>query len=340
MPWTKIPQYEEATASSDRVISYSEAICEGLRQALEVDPYVFVLGEGVDDPGGIFGTTKGLVDQFGKNRIMDMPLSENAMAGITIGASHAGMRPVCVHMRTDFLLLAIDQIANHASKWNYMFGGQVKTPVVFRAIIGRGWGSGAQHSQALHPVFMHFPGLRIVVPSNPLDAKGMILGAIRSNDPVLIFEHRWLYNLKGIVPEAASICSLKGAKIVHEGEDVTVVASGLSCKIALEALQRLSSHGISIEIIDLRSLKPLDITTIGNSVTKTGCLVVFDLSWEACGVGSEIISQISQHYFNSLKRHPVNIALPECPVPASPTLEKAFYPTEENLVEAILRIVR
>ncbi len=340
MPWTKIPQYEEIAESNDRVISYSEAIREGLRQALDLDPSVFVLGEGVDDPGGIFGTTKGLVDQFGKDRIMDMPLAENAMAGITIGASHVGMRPVCVHMRTDFLLLAMDQIANHAAKWNYMFGGQVRTPVVFRAIIGRGWGSGAQHAQALHPLFMHFPGLRIVAPSNPLDAKGMLLGAIKSNDPVLIFEHRWLFNLKGIVPEAASTRPLKGAEVVHEGEDVTVVASGLSCKIALEALQKLSSQGISTEIIDLRSLKPLDITTIGNSVTKTGRLVIFDLSWETCGVGSEIISQISQHYFNALKRPPVNIVLPECPIPASPTLEKAFYPTEDDLVEAILRVVR
>lgn len=340
MPWTKIPEYEEIAESSDRVISYSEAIREGLRQALDLDPSVFVLGEGVDDPGGIFGTTKGLVDQFGKDRIMDMPLAENAMAGITIGASHVGMRPVCVHMRTDFLLLAMDQIANHAAKWNYMFGGHVKTPVVFRAIIGRGWGSGAQHAQALHPLFMHFPGLRIVAPSNPLDAKGMLLGAIKSNDPVLVFEHRWLYNLKGIVPEAASIRPLKGAEVVHEGEDVTVVASGLSCKIALEALQELSPHGISTEIVDLRSLKPLDIDTIGNSVAKTGRLVVFDLSWETCGVGSEIISQISQHYFIALKQPPVNIALPECPIPASPTLEKAFYPTEEDLVEAILRVVR
>ena len=340
MPWTKIPEYQHIPKATDRVISYCEAIQEGLRQALELDPSVFVLGEGVDEPGGIFGTTRGLAQRFGKERVMDMPLAENAMGGITIGASHVGMRPVCVHQRTDFLLLAIDQIANHAAKWSYMFGGVVKTPVVFRSIIGRGWGSGAQHAQALHPVFMHFPGLRVLAPSNPVDAKGMLLAAIKANDPVLVFEHRWLYNLMGAVPEAPCTRPLEGAEILHEGRDVTIVTSGLSCKIALDTLEAFSVHGLHPEIIDLRSLKPLDLPTIGTSIAKTGRLVVFDFSWETCGVGSEVISQVAQHHFDKLTRAPVNISLPECHVPASPPLEEAFYPTGLDLLQKTLRVAR
>jgi acetoin:2,6-dichlorophenolindophenol oxidoreductase subunit beta len=336
MPWTRIPEYPN---SSDRLVTYQQAIHEALRQALDIDPSVFILGEGVDDPGGVFGTTQGLVDLFGKDRVMDMPVAENSMAGIAIGASHTGMRPVCVHMRTDFLLMAMDQIANHAAKWNYMFAGRVKTPIVFRAIIGRGWGSGAQHSQALHPLFMHFPGLRIVAPSSPRDAKGMLLGAIKCDDPVLIFEHRWLYNVRGEVPEGPYSSDLDSAEIICPGKDVTVVTSGLSSRVAVDCRSDLVSQGVSPEIIDLRSLKPLDIGTIGQSVLKTGRLIVFDYSWPTCGLGSEIISRISQEFFHALKKPPVNISLPECPVPASPSLERAFYPGEENLMEAVFRLL-
>jgi pyruvate dehydrogenase E1 component beta subunit len=243
-------------------------------------------------------------------------------------------------MRTDFLLLAIDQIANHAAKWNYMFGGQVKTPVVFRAIIGRGWGSGAQHAQALHPLFMHFPGLRIVAPFTPLDAKGMLLSAIKSNDPVLIFEHRWLYNLKGSVPEKPITRPLNGAKIVRNGKDVTVVTSGLACKLALDTANDLAADGVAIEVIDLRSLKPIDFDTVGLSVKKTGRMVVFDFGWKTCGVGSEIISQTAQNLHHYLKRPPVNVGFPECPIPSSSVLEKVFYPTAEDLKKAILSIVK
>jgi len=242
-------------------------------------------------------------------------------------------------MRADFLLLAMDQIANHAAKWNYMFGGQVKTPVVFRAIIGRGWGSGAQHSQALHSLFMHFPGLRIVAPSSPMDAKGMLLGAIKSDDPVLIFEHRWLYNVKGEVSEAAYARPLEGASVVLPGEDITIVTNSLTCKVALDCADELKSEGISPEIIDLRVLKPLDINTIGHSVRKTGRLIVFDFSWSTCGLGSEIISRICQENFDYLNNPPVNISFPECPIPASPILEKAFYPDSQELVRKVRALV-
>lgn len=336
MPWTKIPEYPDG---SDRRTTYQEAILEALHQALDVDPSVFILGEGVDDPGGVFGTTKGLVELFGKGRVMDMPVAENAMTGITIGASHVGMRPVCVHMRTDFLLMAMDQMANHAAKWRYMFAGRVKTPIVFRVVIGRGWGSGAQHSQALYPLFMHFPGLRVVAPSFPVDAKGMLLGAIKSDDPVLVFEHRWLYNIKGEVPREPYSRPLEGAEIICPGKDITIVASSLSSKVSLDCRGDLVSQGISPEIIDLRSLKPLDITTIAKSVMKTGRLVVFDYSWPTCGLGSEIISQISQNVFYYLKKPPVNISFPECPIPASPPLESAFYPGEKDLIDAICKLL-
>jgi pyruvate dehydrogenase E1 component beta subunit len=338
MPWTKIPEYGKEPIHEDRQITYMEAVNEALRQAMDIDPSVIVLGEGVDDPGGVFGSTQGLADRFGKMRVMDMPLSENSMAGITIGAAHAGMRPVCVHMRTDFLLLAMDQIANHAAKWSYMFGGRVKTPVVFRAVIGRGWGSGAQHAQALYPLFMHFPGLRVIAPFTPLDAKGMILSAVRSNDPVIVFEHRWLYGLSGPVPEEPMARSLEGAQILREGDGLTLVASGLACKVAQEAADDLKSEGVFPEVIDLRSLKPLDTETIGKSLKKTGRLLVFDYSWETCGLTSEVMARMARDYFSDLKQAPESLAFPECPIPASPVLESAFYPGVETLKRTIRRM--
>lgn len=336
MPWTKIPEYQSGPG---RLVSYQEAIHEGLRQSLELDPSVFILGEGVDDPGGVFGTTRGLVDLFGPDRVMDMPVAENSMAGITIGAAHVGMRPICIHMRTDFLLMAMDQIANHAAKWHYMFAGKIKTPIVFRAVIGRGWGSGAQHSQALHPLFMHFPGLRIVAPATPVDAKGMLMGAIKSNDPVLIFEHRWLYNLRGEVSREPYTQPLEGAQVLVPGKDVTIVTSSLSSQVALNCREELVAAGILPEIIDLRCLKPLDIHKIGQSVIKTGRLIVFDYSWPTCGLGSEIISRICQRYFGHLEKAPVNISFPECQVPASSILESAFYPGEKKLVDEVYALM-
>lgn len=339
MPWTKIPEYSRGNDDSARQITYVEAVNEALRQAMDLDPDVFVLGEGVDDLGGVFGSTKGLVDIFGKQRVMDMPLAENSMAGITIGSAHAGMRPVCVHMRTDFLLLAMDQIANHAAKWSYMFGGKVKTPVVFRAIIGRGWGSGAQHAQALYSLFMHFPGLRVIAPYSPVDAKGMLLSAIKSDDPVIMFEHRWLYGLSGPVPETLVARPLSGADILCEGRDLTVVASGLACKVALDAADDLKHEGIFPEIVDLRSLKPLDTDSIGRSIKKTGRLLVFDYSWETCGLTSEIIAQVSKRFFTDLTQAPESLAFPECSIPAGPVLENAFYPGKEQLKTTIRRMI-
>lgn len=339
MPWTKIPEYHIEAGSPGRQITYVEALNEALYQAMELDPSVFVLGEGVDDQGGVFGSTRGLADVFGADRVMDMPLAENSMAGMTLGASHAGMRPVCVHMRTDFLLLAMDQIANHAAKWSYMFGGRVKTPVVFRAVIGRGWGSGAQHAQALYPLFMHFPGLRVIAPYRPVDAKGMLISAIKSNDPVIMFEHRWLYNVSGHVPREMASRSLSGADLIHQGGDLTLVCSGLSCHVALETAVELEKDGIQVDVIDLRSLRPLDSESIGRSVHKTGRLLVFDFSWETCGLVSEVISKAAQMFFCDLKQAPVSLTFPDCPIPAGPVLEQAFYPEKQKLKSTIRRML-
>lgn len=344
MPWTKVysnrAEFEKAATPGLRGLTYKEALCEATAQMLETDKSVFVMGEGVDDPGGVFGSTKGLHAKFGKDRVMDSPLAENGITGIAIGAAVAGMRPILVHMRVDFIPLSMDQVINHAAKWSYMFGGTVGVPIVIRSIIGRGWGSAAQHSQSLQALFAHIPGLKVVMPSTPYDAKGLLRASVYDGNPVIFIEHRWQYELMGHVPEEPYTVSIGKAAIRREGKDATIVALSQMVNEAMAASDELKKNGIECEIIDLRTIKPMDAATIISSVKKTGRLVVADTGWKECGVGAEIIAKVVEEDPSMLKAPVARVCLPEAPTPASPVLEKAYYPGRAEIMEAVKRLLK
>lgn len=256
--------------NSGRVMKYGEALHGALIQAMEQDESVFVMGIGVDDHKAVFGSTKGLVDRFGKSRVFDTPISEGAMTGVAIGAALAGMKPVHIHIRNDFLYLAMDQLLNLAAKWRYMFGGQMNVPLVVRCVIGRSWGQGAQHSQSLQSMFMHVPGIKVVMPTTAFDAQGLLLGAIADPNPVLMIEHRLLYDIPGSVPNPFAALPLGRAVVRRAGKDITVVANSFMAAEALNAAEFLAEQGISVEVVDPVSLVPLDVETILDSVAKTG----------------------------------------------------------------------
>lgn len=339
MPWTKIQADEAgrpgifgAAAGATRELSYRDAIREALSQALERDKRVFLIGEGIDDPGGVFGTTVGLKDKFGRDRVMDMPIAENGLTGVVNGAAMTGMHPVLIHMRVDFLPMAMDQMINHAAKWSYMTAGRVKVPVTFRAIVGRGWGSAAQHSQSLQALFAHIPGIQVLMPASPYDAKGMLLASIAGDRPTLIIEHRWLYDQKEGVPEEPYFVASGKALVRRQGTDVTIVATSYMVYEAMRAATELEKTGISAEVIDLRSIQPLDEKMVIESVRKTGRLIAADMGWKLCGVSAEIAALAAEHAHSSLKAAVRRITLPAAPTPACYELEKAYYPTFENIV--------
>lgn len=341
MPWTKFigvnqdfPILPEA-AGGLRKITYAEAVREALDQALAHDERVFIMGQGVDDPGGLFGTTLNLHKKYGSARVFDTPLSENALTGVAIGSALAGMRPFYCHNRPDFLLLTMDQIVNHASKWSYMFGGTTKVPLVIWSVTARGWGSAAQHSQALQGLFMHIPGLKLVMPSTPYDAKGLIISSIADDNPVIILDHRWLFKQQGHVPEGLYSVPLGKGIIRREGTDVTIAALSLMTIEALRAAAKLEKAGISAEVIDLRTLKPLDEEIILNSVKKTGRLIIADTGWKTGGVSAEIAALVSEKGFDFLKKPVRRVACEDVPTPASYVLEEEFYPDAEDIVSAV-----
>ena len=345
MPWTKIliekqePGFDEHAGQDVRKLTFPQALREALDQAMERDDRVFVMGQGVDDPTGMFGTTLDLHKKYGSERVFDTPLSENAMTGVTVGAAIAGLRPVYIHNRPDFLMLAMDQIVNHASKWSYMFGGHVNVPLVIRAVIGRGWGSAAQHSQSLHGLFMHVPGLKLVMPSTAYDAKGLLITSIADNNPVIFIEHRWSYKHEGHVPkELYSIPFGKGV-VRRLGKDVTIVGISYMVIEALRVAAQLQEKGYDLEVIDLRTLKPLDEQIILNSVKKTGRLIIVDTDWVTGGVTAEIAAIVAEKGFEYLKAPIKRVGWPDVPVPASYVLEEAFYPGAEQIINAVKEIV-
>ena len=343
MPWTKLvadSHIVEKRTIGRRKLSYGGALREALSQAMKVDSRVFVMGEGVDAPKGIFGTTDGLEKIFGKDRVFDLPLAENAFTGFAVGSAITGMRPVLVHMRMDFMLLSMDQIVNHASKWRYMFGGKEKVPLTIRCIIGRGWGSGAQHSQSLEGLFMHIPGIKIACPSTAYDAKGLLLSAISDNDPVIFIEHRWLYSTKCHVPQKPYIVPFGEAIIRKKGKDVSVIAYSLMVNEAIAAANELEKDNISVEVIDLRTLAPLDRPAILSSVKKTGRAVVATLDWKTAGVSSELSAFISEEAHFDLKSPVERVALPDTPTPACDVLEKVFYRNREDIKKAIYKTLK
>lgn len=317
-----------------RELSYGMAINEASRQMMEKDDAVFLLGQGVNSPWYVGNSTVGLKDRFGPQRVFDTPVSENAVTGIAIGAALVGMRPVVVHPRMDFALLAVEQIMNQASNWHYMFGGRVSVPVVIRAIINRGGEQAAQHSQALQAMYAHSPGLKVVMPSTPYDAKGLLIASIRDDNPVVYIDDRWLYENKGPVPDEIYEVPIGKAAIRREGRDVTVVATSYMSLQAMKAAEDLVQHHIEAEVIDIRSLKPLDKETILQSVKKTGRLVVADAAWSTCGFAAEISAMIADAAFDALRAPVFRVTLPDTPAPMSSSLEKNYYPTATDIVAA------
>lgn len=336
----KEPTFHSEAEGCERVLRYNEAIQEALRLALKNDKRVFIMGQGVDDPEGMFGTTKNLHKDFGRERVFDTPLSEGSLMGISIGAALAGMRPVYFHNRPDFLLLAMDQLANHAAKWSFMFGGSTSVPLVVWACIGRGWGAAAQHSQALQGLFMHIPGLKLVMPSTCYDAKGLMLAAIADQNPVLILDHRMNFNYQGMVPPDFYKVPLGKGIVRRKGKDVTIVAVSHLVADSFIAAQEVSSDGVEAEVIDPRTLRPLDEDIILNSVAKTGRLMIADCGWKTGGVTAEIAAMIAEKGFSFLKAPVKRLACPDLPTPAAPSLEKAYYIGKEDIKKAILDIMR
>jgi pyruvate dehydrogenase E1 component beta subunit len=323
-----------------RQLTYAQALSEGLCQAMEADPSIFVTGIAVDYPSGIFGSTTEAAKRFGPKRVFDAPAMENALTGIAIGAAAMGKRPVIVHPRNDFMFLAFDNLINMAAKWRYMFAGRAgNVPIVVRAVIGKGWGQGATHSQSLQAPLAHFPGLTVVMPAFPSDAKGLTIAALQHNGPVVILEHRSLYSISGEVSEEFKPTPIGKAIRVREGSDITIVATSFMAYEALHAAEELARHGVEADVINLHTIRPLDEDTIIESIKKTGHLIVSDTSWELCGVASEVAALAAEKAWPYLKNRVVRITLPNCPAPVSAKLEEAFYPKASTIARAALSIL-
>src|SRR3990167_4821432 len=321
-----------------RELKFNQAILEAGEQLLESDPSVYLMGLGVPDPKGVFGTTSGLQEKFGAKRVMDMPTSENGMTGIAIGTALLGMRPIMVHQRVDFFILALDQLINNGAKWHYMFGGQMNVPLVIRLIMGRGWGQGPQHSQSLQSIFAHIPGLKVVMPSTPYDAKGLLIAATRDNNPVVFLEHRWLHDTYGFVPEEMYEVPIGKGKIIKEGSDITIVSLSHMTIEARKAVDILEKENISVELIDLRTVKPYDKEIIIKSVRKTGRLLVADPDWKTCGFAAEVIAMISEESLGDLKVAPARVTYPDRHSPTSWSLANHFYPNAQVIAMHALRM--
>ena len=344
MPWDEglvnSLVYDKPDPSEGRVVSYAAAINEALALALDGDAGVFVLGQGVDDPSAMFGTTRGLQQRFGPQRVFDTPLSEEGMMGVATGAAMNGMRPVYMHNRPDFVLLAFNQLVTHAAKFHFMDNGQTTVPLVVWAAIGRGWGSGAQHSQAIQGMLLGVPGLKIVMPSTPYDAKGLLLSAILDNNPVCVFEHRWLMKKDGIVPEGFYRVPLGRGIYRRRGEDVTIAGASHAIELGMQAANILAAEGISAEVIDLRTIKPMDEAIVLESLRKTGRIVAVDTAWMKGGVCAEIGCLAAEKGFGDLKAPVARVGLPDIPTPAGYTLEQYFYPDASRIAAAAHRLVR
>jgi len=323
-----------------RELKYYQAIHEATDLCMEKDPSVYVIGLGATDPKGIFGTTSGLEAKYGSARVMDMPCAENGMTGVAIGSALVGMRPILLHQRIDFAVLAMEQIVNQAAKWHYMFGGRKSVPLVVRLLVGRGWGQGPQHSQSLQAWFAHVPGLRVVLPSTPQDAKGLLISAVEDDNPVIFIEHRWLHNIAGPVPEGLYRVPFGKARVLRRGCDVTIVAMSHMALEAHRAAETLAREGIDAEVVDPRCLRPFDEETIFDSVRKTGRLIVADTSWKHAGFSAEIVARVAEEVGGSLKCAPRRIGLPECPTPTSPALAASFYPGVFDIVSAACEMVQ
>jgi len=309
---------------------------------MQRDETVFVMGQGVDDARGMFGTTLGLHEEFGPDRSFDVPLAEEGMTGVGIGAALAGMRPIQVHQRMDFMLLCMNQLVNMAAKMHYMFAGAHKAPLVVRGIIGRSWGQGAQHSQALHSYFMHIPGLKVFAPTTPHDAKGCLTTAIRDDNPVIMVEHRMLHPVTGHVPEEPYEVPFGKARVLSSGEDVTLVGISHMALESVRASHLLAAKDITAEVIDPVSLSPLDVETIAESVRRTGRLLVVDTGWLACGAAGEIVMRVLEALSGGDAPAPsvARMGYLATPCPTTRCLEELFYPNARTIAERAFAMVR
>ena len=326
-------------STNNRELKYGLAINEALHQMMATDESVFLIGQGVKSPWYVGSTAKDLLDRFGPERVIDTPVSENAVTGAAVGASLAGMRPVVVHPRMDFMMYAMDPIINEAANWHYMFGGRSSPSVVIWGIINRGGEQAAQHSQALHSFLGHIPGLKVVMPATPYDAKGLMVSAIKDDNPVVYIDDRWLHNDEGIVPEELYDVPIGKGVVRKKGNDVTVVAVSYLVQHAMAAAVELSKEGIDCEVIDLRTIKPLDKALLLNSVKKTGRLVVADVGWKSFGMAAEISALVFEEAFDFMNSPFVRVTLPDAPAPASAPLEKAYYPGQKEIQQAIKRLL-
>lgn len=320
--------------------TYVQAINEAFDLCMKKYDNMFIIGEGVPDPKGIFGTTSGLQQKYGKNRVIDMPLSENALTGVCIGAALNGMRPVLTHQRIDFSLLSIDQIVNSAAKWHYMFGELQNVPLVIKMTIGRGWGQGPQHSQSLQAIYAQIPGLKVVMPSTPYDAKGLMISSIEDNNPVIYIDHRWLHNIFGKVPDDYYTVPIGKAKIMETGKDISLVASSHMTLECMKAGKLLKKIGIEPEIVDIRTLTPLDYKTIKQSVQKTRNLIVADSGSSHAGYAAEIIARAAEDDDISLSGKPARITCPDVPLPTSRALTEHYYPRHIDIARKAVDIVK
>jgi acetoin:2,6-dichlorophenolindophenol oxidoreductase subunit beta len=321
-----------------RKLSFLDSIKEAIVQSMQSDETVFVYGEGKDVAIGPFSEDSELAKKFGKDRIFDMPLSEEGLTGVGVGAAVGGMRPIMVEFRLDFTLLTMDPIINHASTMNYVYG--LKCPFVIKATVGRGWGQGPTHSKPFHSVFAHFPGMKVVLPSNPYDAKGLLIESIKDNNPIMFIEHKSLFGQEGDVPEEMYSIPLGKGRKVKEGKDATVVAFSTMVAEAEKAAEELSKEGINIEIIDPRTSYPLDEEIIVESVKKTGRLVIADIDWLFCGMTAEISAMISENCLKSLKAPIKRIGLVHAPIPVSYALEDVLFNDKDDVIKSVKEVLK
>jgi pyruvate dehydrogenase E1 component beta subunit len=319
-------------------MTYREGLRQALKEKMEGDPRVFILGEDVGAYGGAYSVTRGLQEEFGAQRVRETPIAESAIIGCAVGAAMGGMRPVAEIMTINFALLAIDQIVNHAAKFHYMFGGKIRVPMVMRTVSG--WGQlGATHSQTFENWFSSVPGLKVVAPATPRDAKGLLKASIEDDDPVIFIEHSLLYGIRGEVPDTDFREALGQALVVREGTDVTIVGYSRMLQVALRAAAQLEEQGVSAEVIDLRTLRPLDMDTVYASVRKTHRLVVAEEDWRTIGIGAEIAASAAEECFDQLDAPVRRVAMPDVPMPYAKNLELALVPTEEEVVAAVRSVM-
>jgi len=316
-------------------MTYAEAIRDGMRIEMKRDPSVYICGEDVGIFGGCFGVTAGLIDEFGPERVRDTPISETAIVGHSVGAAAAGMRPIPEIMFIDFMAVCLDELFNQAAKMRYMFGGKAKIPIVLRTPCGAGIGAAAQHSQSLEAWFTHMPGIKVVMPSTPADAKGLMIAAVRDDNPVMYIEHKQLLGMTGEVEEGEYIVPIGKADVKREGKDVTIVAWSWMVQKALAAAETLAEKGISAEVVDPRTLVPLDKEAILKSVEKTGKLVIVHEAVKTGGFGGEIAAMVTEEGFDYLDAPIKRVTAPDTPIPFSPVLEAAYLPNEEKIIKAV-----